>query len=250
MVGEDDEAGALVQLHPGRPERLDAQADGDRAVVSDRGADLLERLEPEARTVLQRAAVRIGALVVERREELQRQVAVAAVDVDDVEARVVRELRGANPVLAHPADVGELHRLGHDERVVVARQLGGPERRAARLAPVRVHASVRELDAGERAVLVGLVAHERQVAQVVLVPDPGRDDRPVVRIGRDERFLGVHGRPAALGFHAAEARLRAGLLGAEPRAVGHLVEAVPQRLRPDPDGLEKDVVLRVARHTL
>src|SRR6185312_8129943 len=51
MVGQDDEAGALVQFHPCRPECLDAQAYGDRAVVSDRGADLLERLEPEARTV-------------------------------------------------------------------------------------------------------------------------------------------------------------------------------------------------------
>jgi hypothetical protein len=112
-----------------------------------------------------------------------------------------------------------------------------------------VHA-VRELDAGERAVLVGLVAHEREVAQVVLVPDSGRDDGPVVGVARDQRLFGVHRRPAALRLHAAEARLRPGLLRPEPCAVGHLVEAVPQGLRPDPDGLEENVVLRVARHTL
>ena len=164
MVGEDDEARALVELDSGGPERLDAEANGDRAVVSHRRADLLQRLDPEARAVLERAAVGVGALVVERREELQRQIAVAAVDVDDVEARVPRELRRAHPVLADPLDVAELHRLRDDERVVVARELRGPERRAARLAAVRVHAAVRELDAGERAVLVGLVAHEREVA--------------------------------------------------------------------------------------
>ncbi len=250
VVGEDDEARTFVELDSGGPERLDAEANGDRAVVSHRRADLLQRLDPEARAVLERAPVGVGALVVEGREELQRQIAVAAVDVDDVETGVPGELRRAHPLLADSLDVAQLHRLRDDERVVVARELGGPERRAARLAAVRVHAAVRQLDAGERAVLVGLVAHEREVAHVVLVPDPGRDDGPVIGVARDQRLFGVHRRPAALRLHPAEARLRARLLRPEPRAVRHLVEAVPQCLRPDPDGLEEDVVLRVAGHTL
>ena len=60
--------------------------------------------------------------------------------------------------------------------------------------------------------------------------------------------LGVDGGPAALGLHRAVTRLPSGLLHAEPRAMGHLVEAVPEGLRADLERLEEDGVLRVSRH--
>ena len=88
MVGEADESQPLLELHAGRAERVHAETNGDRAVVTDRFAHDLECLEPEARPVLERASVLVRALVVEGRKELKRQVAVAAVDVDDVEAGV------------------------------------------------------------------------------------------------------------------------------------------------------------------
>ncbi len=248
MVGEADELEALRELDARRPEGLDAEPHRDRAVVADGFAHCLERLEPEARAVLERAAVGVRALVVEGREELKRQVRVPAVDVDDVEAGVADEPRRPHPVAPDAVDVLLLHRLGDDERVVVARDLRRRDRRPARLAVGAVSAPVRQLDAGERAVPVRLVGHQREVAHVILVPDPLGDDRVVVGVGADESLLGADGGPAALRLHPAEARLRARLLAPEARAVGHLVEAVSQRLRADLDRLEEHVMAGIAGH--
>ena len=110
-VGQTDESKPLLELDAGRPERLHAQADGDRAVVADGLADDLERLQPEAGAVLERAAVAVGSLVVEGRQELERQVRVPAVDVDDVEPGVPDELRRTDPVAPDAPDVVELHPL-------------------------------------------------------------------------------------------------------------------------------------------
>src|ERR687891_5374 len=229
-----------------RPQRLHAHPHRDRALVADRLADELERLEPEASPGLEAAAVLVRPLVVEGREELERQVAVAAVDVDDVEAGVARRPGRAHPVALDAADVRPLHRLGDDEVVVVARQLRGRHRRHSRLEGARMCTPVRELDAGERVEAVRLVAHEREVPEVVVVPEAGRDDGPEVRVDTHESLLGADRRPAALGLHAAEPRLGARLLAPEAGAMRHLVEAVPERLRPDADGLEEGVVARIA----
>ena len=93
MIGEAHELEALVELDPVRPARVDGEPRCDRAVVADGLAHELERLHPEARAVAQRPAVLVRPLVVEGREELQRQEAVRAVDVDDVEAGVARAPR-------------------------------------------------------------------------------------------------------------------------------------------------------------
>ena len=115
VVGEPDEAEPLLELDAGRPERLDAEAHRDRAVVADRLAHGLERLEPEARAVLERAAVLVGALVVEGREELERQVRSARRRRRRCRTRRrASELGRAHPVARGRADVVELHRLGHD----------------------------------------------------------------------------------------------------------------------------------------
>ena len=72
----------------------------------------------------------------------------------------------------------------------------------------------------------------------------------VVRLGVNRAVLGTEGAPAALGLHPAVIGLKARLLRAGADAVGHLVEAILQRLGPELDRLEEDVVLRVARHTV
>ena len=90
----------------------------------------LEELQPEARAVLERAAVLVGAPVVERREELHGQVAVRPVDVDDVEAGLAGPPGRGRPVLLDAADVVALHRLRRHEQVV-ARELRGRRSRAA-----------------------------------------------------------------------------------------------------------------------
>ena len=244
VIRQPYELERLLHVEPRR--EVDADPHGDGAVVSGRLPDRLQRLQPHPGPVLQRAAVGVGALVVERRQELCQQVAMAAVDVDDVEADGASLSRRARPVGLDSADVGELHRLRHDRRVVVARDLRRRDRGPARVGRLRVDAGVRELDAGERAVLVHRIGHEGEVLEVVVVPQLGRDVRRLVRVEAHRRVLGADGRPAAFCLHAPMCRLRSRLARAEPRAVGHLVEAVAHRLRPDPHGLEEDVVARVA----
>ena len=107
----------------------------------------------------------------------------------------------------------------------------GPEPGHTRLRVGGVSSRVVQLDPGERAMLVRLLGHQAERAGVVVVPEPRGDQRRLVGVRRDGRVLRADRRPAALGLHAAVRRLRPRLLGPEPRAVRHLIEAVPQRLR-------------------
>jgi len=229
--------------------RVDADPHRHGAVATDSSAHLLERLEPEARPILERAAVRVGAAVAERREELHRQVAVGAVHVDDVEASIARaESRGNVRVLdAHDVVEVELARRRHREEV--RRELTRRYRRLPARHAVHVDPTVPQFNAGERPVPMRFIAHKREIRRVVIVPEPHwNGQRRAIGLGRDRRQLDAHRRPPALGRHRAEAGLRAWPVGAEARRVGHLVEPVPQRLRPDRKRLEEDVVPRVAAH--
>ena len=125
VVGEAYELEPLVQVDAVRAERRDRDPRSDGELASDACSDHLQELEPEARPVLERAAVLVRAPVVERREELHGQVAVRAVDVDDVEPGLARPSRRRGPVGLHAPDVVALHRLRRHEQVV-ARELGGP----------------------------------------------------------------------------------------------------------------------------
>jgi hypothetical protein len=227
---------------------VDREARGDRAVVADRLADPLEALLPEACAVLEGAAVLVRALVVVGREELQRQVGVRAVDVDDVEAGLAGADGGIDVVALDERDVVAVHVA----RVGVDLEVRGDLRRAARvvarLHARRVRAAVPQLDAGQRAEVVQAIAHDREVADVPVVPDAGREPVGVVGLGVDRAVLRAAGPPAALRLDPAVIGLEAGLLGARADAVGDLVEAVLERLRADLDRLEQDVVLGIPRH--
>jgi hypothetical protein len=174
---------------------------------------------------------------------------VGAVDVDDVEARSARELSRRDPVGLDALDVFTLHRLRHHEGIEITRQLRGCNRRPTRLAHGAVSARMMELDTGKRPVLVHLFAHERKAANVVRVPEPGGYGRHLVRIEADRAVFGTDRRPAALRLRGAEPRLRPWLLDSVSCAVRYREEAIPHRLRPDPDRLEENVVSGVARQS-
>ncbi len=128
MIGHADEIEPFLDVDAQRAHAIDGHAAGDRTIVADRAAHEVERLEPEARAIGERAAVLVPPPVVVRREELPGQVRVRAVDVDDVEARAARLTSRAHPVVLNPADVALRHRPGHEPGSEVARDLRGRRR--------------------------------------------------------------------------------------------------------------------------
>ena len=66
--------------------------------------------------------------------------------------------------------------------------------------------------------------------------------------GVDLDLLGADDGPASLGLDAAHDRVRGRVAVAHAVAVRHLEEAVARGHRPELDGLEQDVVARVAAH--
>ncbi len=229
-------------------EHVAREPNGDRGVVADGLLDLLDRLAPEAGAVLERAAVLVRSLVVEGRQELLRQVRVRAVDVDDVEPGRPCALGSVDVHLLDVADVVLVHLDAVRQVLEVARDLGGPARDAARLHAGGVRAGVPQLAGGEGVVLVEHVAHDREVLDVVVVPEAGRDAVGVVRLGRDRAVLRADAAVAALGLHRPEVGLVHRLLRAESVAVRNLVEAVLHRLRAELDRLEENVVPGVSSH--
>ena len=65
---------------------------GDGAIMANGDFNLFDGLEPKTGAILERAAIYIGPLIGERREELGRQNAVRAVDIDNIKARLHRPL--------------------------------------------------------------------------------------------------------------------------------------------------------------
>ncbi|CPJ02967.1 Uncharacterised protein [Bordetella pertussis] len=93
----------------GRRDRREPDAD---AIGADLGADRIERPQQQPRPVLDRAAVRVVAMVAARAQELVQQVAIGGMQLDPVETMVDRGPRGAPVVL-------------HDARQLVQRQRAG-----------------------------------------------------------------------------------------------------------------------------
>ena len=213
-------------------------------------AHLFQRLEPEARAVLERAAVLVLALVVVLRQELQRQVGMRAVDVDDVEAGIARAHRRIDVVLLHLRDIVEIHFLAVGQRLELGRVLARAARCRARFHVRRVRGAVPQLDTGQRVELVDVIGHRAQVAHVARIPDARRQPVRVIRLGMDRAVFGVDAGPAALGLERAMRRLEPGPIRAGADAMRHLVEPVAQGLGPDLDRLEQDVVFGIARHKL
>lgn len=90
-LGHDDR---LRQLNAALDVVAGVEAEQDRVVRADGGADSVDDLEREAHTVFQRAAVLVRALVGERGHELVDQVAVRTVDLHAVKAALFRSRGG------------------------------------------------------------------------------------------------------------------------------------------------------------
>jgi hypothetical protein len=173
---------------------------------------------------------------------------LGGVDVDDIEAGVAGAQRGVAMPAPEFADIGFIHRarlvgnadrighVGHVHRDFVGKQVG-----AARAADP-------ELGAGERAVLVHHLGHQRVRPDIALVPHRRVGMRQVVRGRMYRTILGTDHAPAALGFDAAQRGHHARSQPAEAGAVRHLVEPVGRGDRPDPDRLEENVVACVSGH--
>ena len=101
MIAEGGQRIVVVDVVGGTHRR---EPHANALAAPDRG-DRLHHLEQQPRAVFDRAAVRVGALVRARTDELVEQIAVGAVDLDAIEAGVER-MAGAALVLAH--DVGQL----------------------------------------------------------------------------------------------------------------------------------------------
>ena len=157
-------------------------------------------------------------------------------------------LTGVHVQLLDFGDVIPVHLLAGAHERERARDLGGATGRHATVVAAGIGAPVPDLDGRERALLVDHVAHEAQVPDVTIVPEPCADTVCVVALGSDPAVLGRNRPPTALGFHRTKVRLEARPVRARSIAVSHLEEPVWKRLWAHLDGLEKDVVFWISRH--
>ena len=174
---------------------------------------------------------------------------MSTVDIDDVEAGRPGPDGTVDVVLLDPLDVVHVHGPGIDVGLELGRDL---RRRARGVSRDSWHGAwgppYQSSIPAERAVLMQPVAHRLQILDVTVVPDPSRDAHGVIGLGADRAVLRAARRPTTLGFDAPVIGLHSRLLGPCTDAVRHLIEAVPEGLRPDLDRLEKHVVLGVTGH--
>ncbi len=157
------DAHAVVEVHPSGDLLLGAEPDAEREAVRHHGTTDLDDPAQEAHPVVERAAVRVGAAVGQRREELRRQVAVRSMDLGAVEPGLDQVLGRDPPALDDLVDLadGELvRRVGVPHRL--HRRRG--HRRRLRLAADELSSQVHQLPDQPRPVPVddvGLGCHRR-----------------------------------------------------------------------------------------
>ena len=249
VVGQAHELEALLEVDAERAHAVDGDPAGDRAVVADRRAHRLERLEPEARAVGERAAVLVacagcrparGTAPAGRCARRRRRRCRTRPRASARPRAPSRPARGGCRASSWPAARGPV------AKSLAICEGAAAGRRDSLFSPCApVCESSMPASAPCRCASSQVAASTREVA---VVPHARRDVRRLVGLRVDRAVLGVDRGPAALGLDGAVARLRPRLLDAESGAVRHLVEAVAERLRPDPHGLEEDVVTRVATH--
>ena len=134
-----------------------------------------QHLEAEAGAIFQAAAVFVGAPVLERRVELRDQIAVRGVDLDAIEARLLRTQRGGDMGGDGLRDARLGHRFRDDglERGLVDRMRDGRrrDRRLAANVDAGVAAAVAELDRGLGAAAVDLADQPRQARNETVIVD-------------------------------------------------------------------------------
>ena len=135
---------------------------------------------------------------------------MGAVHVHDVEAgRPSASLRPARRSPAPTSISPRLMALGIAHGVGIRRQLARRARDFAAQGAVDVRPWMEELDACERAFRVRLLAEERQVVEILIVPEPGECLRRTIGFRVHRADLGPDRRPASFGLHGAETGLGA-----------------------------------------
>src|SRR5437764_1307373 len=135
-----------------------------------------------------------------------------AVDGHDVEAGIPGSQDRVDVVFLDCTNVVEVHLATAPHELKGARDLRWSASWHTALLSCGVWTAMPNLDGRERTLLVDHVAHQTQVTDVALIPEPGADAVRVVALGGDRAILGGHRSPAPLGFHSAEVRL-------EPRSI-------------------------------
>ena len=244
-----DEAQALVMhFHaPGAGEIVDGDAGRDRALPVGHLADGLQGLDPEAGAILEGAAIAVLAPVEMARQGMGGKDAGGAMDIEDVEAGIDGAPGRIGIHLHDAADVFFARRIGVDLGDAAGGEAVEGRRHIAALEIV-LHPAGAQLDPRQRAPFMALVRHMAMGDDIALVPEGGADRGRLIDLGMDRAGFGAERRPAALGLDRAMGGIGPGLQRAGPGALRHLVEAVLQRLGPDPDRLEQDVVAWIARH--
>src|ERR1700737_4663500 len=101
--------------------------------------------------------------------------------------------------------------------------------------------SIPQLDTCQCAVLMDMVRHRTQVADIARIPDTRGQAMGIVGLRMYGAVFGVDARPAALRLQRAVRRLEAGSVRARAYTVRHLVEPVAQHFGPDLEWLKEDV---------
>ena len=96
-----------------------AQADGDGEVGADLLAHVARYLDVDAHAVLKRAAVEVGAVVRSGGEEVRQQIAVCAVDLDEVEAGDLRAPGRVAEGVDYVLDLLDGQHVGHGLQAVL-----------------------------------------------------------------------------------------------------------------------------------
>ena len=147
----------------------------DHRHAAHRGLDRAQHVEPEARAVFERAAVVVGAPVLERGEELRDQVAVGGVDLDAIEAGLLRARGGLRERRHRRGDARARHFLRHDglvgDLVDRMRNRGRRHRRLAADVAPRMPAAMAELDRRLGAAAMDRIDEAREAGQEAVVID-------------------------------------------------------------------------------
>ena len=99
-----------ARSQPPSTQSVRGHADADRLLVRKRLAHRVEHFERKAHAVRQRAAILIGALVGNRRQELVQEIAVRGMHLDGIDAEPLGALGGGDERLAHALEPRRIER--------------------------------------------------------------------------------------------------------------------------------------------
>ena len=231
-------------------ELVGGEPEPDRHAAAHGLQRVFEQLAQKPHPVLERAAVFVRPAVAASREEIHGQSdVVAAIDVDQIEARISGPQDAVAVPAAKLADIVVIHGTRLNRVMAVGgRRVRRPQRDLPAVEVGERRAVADEFGTGQRAMRVDRIGPVPHADDVVLVP------KLRFRIGsglgmRGERtLLGTHDSPSALGLHASHGGVGARQQVAHAAAVRHLEEAVAGRHGADLDRLEEDIEAGIAGH--